>query len=373
MSEILKWAMGLGSLLVGYWVRKRNVGLAIMATSAGVIASQSAGNFDVEAQHVFGLVEVFKFSTSGGLDALASTVMVYLGAIGFLAGGYIVLRDWHADRKERDSRRVAVIEFRGLVDTSDNPLASAVPARIVGRRDTLLRDQRTWLNAKPPSIQAALDDLVQLPRDLRVWRADNSRANVQVVAGGMMPVSLQFYAGMLLDDEGQLLAMDWDRTREDWRELTEPDLGIRFDVQGLDYIKAQTDVVLAVSASYHAEFQDIEKAFPGLSIVHLERPDPTVNTIWSDAEVRALKQQFTDTLCRLGKTGVSMVHLVLAAPFSVSFGFGRAYDPRNMPPLRCYQWNRTQTPPYPWAIEMPRASGELAKLVTHQQPAPCNA
>lgn len=130
MSEILKWAMGLGSLLVGYWVRKRNVGLAIMATSAGIIASQSAGNFDVEAQHVFGLVDVFKFSTSGGLDALASTVMVYLGAIGFLAGGYVVLRDWHADRKDRDSRRVAVIEFRGLVDTSDKPLASAVPARM---------------------------------------------------------------------------------------------------------------------------------------------------------------------------------------------------------------------------------------------------
>ncbi|UBM23141.1 SAVED domain-containing protein [Pseudomonas sp. p1(2021b)] len=60
-----------------------------------------------------------------------------------------------------------------------------------------------------------------------------------------------------------------------------------------------------------------------------------------------------------------MVHLILAAPASV---FGRRYDPHNMPPLRCYQWQRTEQNPYPWAVEMPTAPEQPGKYVQHSLP-----
>jgi len=58
------------------------------------------------------------------------------------------------------------------------------------------------------------------------------------------------------------------------------------------------------------------------------------------------------------------VHLVLAAPASLAIRFGKAYDQRNMPKIRCYQREQNQTPPYPWSIQMPAAQQPVAFIPT---------
>jgi hypothetical protein len=179
-----------------------------------------------------------------------------------------------------------------------------------------------------------------------------------------MQVSLLFFAGSLLDDEGNVLVMDWERTKGNWKQLSDQADGETFEITGLDDLGTSREVVLAVSASYVAAYNDIAATFPGIPVVRMARPNPQPNTLWSEDAQAALTQQFLQTLGTLANQGVEMVHLVLAAPASLAIRFGKAYDHRNMPKLRCYQREQNQTPPYPWSIQMPAAQQPVAFVPT---------
>ena len=193
------------------------------------------------------------------------------------------------------------------------------------------------------------------------------KANVTVVAGGVMQVPLQFYAGTLIDDEGAVQLYDWERTEKRWKALSETDDEGRFTVAGVDTIGGAPEVVLAVSASYRVALDDIAATFPDYPLVHLSLPNPTPNTLWSEANQAALTQQFLQTLAALANCGAETVHLILAAPASLSIRLGMAYDGRNMPQLRCYQREADQSPPYPWSIRMPQGQRPVEYILT---PAP---
>ena len=259
--------------------------------------------------------------------------------------------------------RVLVVELRGLVDTSDRPLISAVPSRILGRREDCMVDVRPLLTGAVPNVSAAIDEIAHLRRQVQRARGGASREHVTVVAGGVLQVPLLFYAGVLLDDEGQVVLMDWERTRGHWQELDQSDDGIRFGVEGLPDMPVQ-EAVLAVSASYRADLQGIEGTFPGLPVVHLQHPDPKPNRLWSEDGQASLASQFIDAMAQLANQGVKTVHLVLAAPASLCIRFGRSYDPRNMPEVRCYQHERNHAPAYPWSVRMPTSFLPVAYLQT---------
>ncbi len=179
-----------------------------------------------------------------------------------------------------------------------------------------------------------------------------------------MQVPLLFYAGTLLDDEGNVLLLEWERTKGDWKQLLDADDTDRFNTDGLENIGDAKEIVLAVSASYVAASADIAATFPGMPVVHMARPNPQPNSLWSEDTQAALTQQFLQMLGALANRGVEMVHLVLVAPASLAIRLGKAYDHRNMPKVRCYQREQGHTPPYPWSIEMPAATQPVAHLVT---------
>lgn len=53
----------------------------------------------------------------------------------------------------------------------------------------------------------------------------------------------------------------------------------------------------------------------------------------------------------------------LLSPDSLSLRLGMSYDRRLMPELLVYQYERTCTPPYPWAFAMPTHGKPDAILV----------
>jgi hypothetical protein len=360
--------MGIVTQIVNFATRKRNVGLGIAAIGVGIIAIVGAGSFNLEIRQFFGVIEAFKFSNEGGLSDHLTTILAYVGLAVTVTGICMAISDWRHERKERERKRVAVVELRGLVDTSDHPLLQAVPERLVGQRHSLLCDGREKLSSNPPQIAQVLNEIYLIPRDLRRIRDDNARADVQVVAGGIMQVPLLFFAGVVLEDEGNILVMEWDRINSRWGELADADSGDRFAISGMETVQAGGEVVVAVSASYGASLPDIEKAFPGLPLVHLRHPKALPNQLWYAGENAGLQQQFLQTLGQLEGLKVSMVHLILAAPASICINFGRRYDPHNMPRLRCYQWQRAEENPYPWAVEMPAAPEQPGKYIQHSLP-----
>ncbi len=361
--SVRHWAMGLVNQIIGWITRPRNIGIALLSISSAVLLS-IAGGFSIKAQNIGGILQGIEFSTGGGLVGNLLTLVVYISAGTWFIGLALTLWTQFRDWKEADTRRILVLEMRGLVDTSDKPLLKAIPRTLLGRRDDCLVDVRRYLAGPNPNVQEALKEVSHVQRQIRQARGDAARADVQVVAGGVMQVPLLFYAGTLLDDEGAVLLFDWERTRGDWRQLNDADDGERFAVTGLDRLGNGKEVVLAVSASYLASLDDIATTFPGMPLVRMERANPQPNSLWSEEAQAALTQQFLQVLGKLANQGVKVVHLVLAAPATLALRFGKAYDHRNMPELRCYQREQGETPPYPWSIKMPAANEPVAYLRT---------
>jgi hypothetical protein len=63
--------------------------------------------------------------------------------------------------------------------------------------------------------------------------------------------------------------------------------------------------------------------------------------------------------------GTRRINVILAAPNSLVFRFGRTYD-RNHPPLVVWQYEREQAISYPWGILMP-PGGRGRASVAHSQ------
>ncbi|RON51771.1 SAVED domain-containing protein [Pseudomonas frederiksbergensis] len=368
MAPVIKWLVNLANRWVVWIFRKRNVGVAIVVACCPVLVAIVSGNISVEASGILGAVDAFKFSTSGGAEDVVQTVIAWAMLAGVAIGIGLTVHAYCKESQEADTKRVIVVELRGLIDTSDHPLIETIPKSLSGRKVDALVDVRQLLTGPTPNVTSALLEISHMQRNLRQVRGDTARAHVQVVAGGIMPVPLLFYAGALLDDEGHVLLMDWERASKRWMPLAEPDDGTRFVVSGAQNARENKAVVLAISASYRVDMPGIEMTFPGVPVVHMERQELSVNSIWSEDTQIQLTNQFLQMLGVLVNDGVDLVHLVLAAPASLTIRFGMAYDGRNMPTLRCYQWNRGQIPPYEWSVQMPARQHDAAAYLPTPTP-----
>lgn len=359
----INWLKSIIEQFIAYLLRPRHFGIALLSISSVMLMSIGSG-VDIKAKGFAGIFEVFEFSTGQGLTGNLLSLVTCLMCVTWVIGLGMVVMTYGRQWCEGDVRRVIVIELRGLVDTSDRPLLSSLPRSLLGRRVDCLVNVRPFLSVKPPQVTEALQELAHVRRQLRQLRADTTRENVTVVAGGVMQVPLQFYAGTLMDDEGAIQLYDWERTNKQWKALTESDDGSRFKISGLELPIDAREVVVAVSASYDVAMEDISATFPNLPLVSLALEKPLPNTLWSETAQAELTQQFLHTLATLANAGVKTVHLILAAPATLSIRFGMAYDGRNMPDLRCYQREIDQRPPYPWSIQMPKGDTPVEYLLT---------
>lgn len=350
--KFMNWLMGLGSQLVGWWLRPRNIGLQMAKWSSVLLASAVSGGYVVQFRS--GVDYSLLFSTAEGTPAVIYNVVVVVALLGLVAGFAFAGHSYVHEARVTQVSRVLVVELRGLVDTSDRPLIKAVPPAMRGRIEDCLVDVRVHLSGVP-DVPAALEELHTLGKQVRRARGDTAREHVSVLAGGVLQVPLLFYAGLLLDDEGKVELMDWDRIEGRWKQLNQPDDASRFDITGLQDAVG-SEVVLAVSASYVADLDGIARTFAGLPLVHLARPRAKPNTLWSQEVQAALAAQFLDTLADLHNRGVQTIHLVLAASSSLALRLGSVYDAKNHPQLRCYEWKRDQPLAYPWSVQMPTAA-----------------
>lgn len=302
-----------------------------------------------------------RFDSEGGTPMLISYGLFAL-AIGLCIFGFIWFR---ADERRLARKKVIVVEARGLRDMSGTPLHEAVPEKLEGRRDPVLVDLRQRVkDGVIVDPRAAIDRLVSLPTDLERRESGLDRRDITYVYGGLVPVPLTFLTGVLMDDEGSVVVMDWDRHAENWRTLDGDDDGQRFSVTGIDTVPAgATDVALTVSVSYGVDLAGVRQKVGGIPVVEMALASGSPDCHWSEGKQKALGQQFLDTAIVLGNQGVKRVHLFLAAQNSVVFRFGRLYDKRNLPEIIAYQYQREETPPYPWGIRMPVCGVERPELI----------
>jgi hypothetical protein len=345
-----KYLDQLWTAFLSYTFFRANPGVKLITLGVGLIAILLAGFSITIGMPTKEGNFAFSFDSAGDVDAVVFTIIFALGALLIAAG--LAWLCWEYLKENR--KRVIAVEIRGLRDTSGQPLSSAVPKRIKGQRELLLMDIRQGADGDIRSPDDALVVLQSLPHSLRHYERGRDRADISYVAAGLASVPFSFLAGVLFDDESAIEIMDWDRQRENWRELDEADDGQdRLLVSGLDTLGNVQEVVVAVSLSYPVNKPAIAQTFPGMPVVELALSTPSATAHWSADKQSAWAAQFFNLVRHFCGTNVSMIHLVLAAPASVVLRFGRAYDKRNLPKLIVYQYESSQNPQYPWGVLMP--------------------
>lgn len=310
-------------------------------------------------------------SSGEGTPAILTYSIAGLGAFLILAGLVFDICCSLGDRRRLARKRVVVIEGRGLRDGPGSPLADALPASVQGTRELLLLDLRQRVEdgviVRPETILPRIEGLAAQVEQ-RLGASD--RSDVTVAYGGMTAVPFTFLTGIMLDDEARIVVLDWSRKVENWLPLDQADDGKAFTVQGIDDAVG-VEIVLAVSFSYPILDANLTDTFPAMPVVRLTLDEGSPEAHWSETKQARLAEQFLNTVIQLGGRGVRRIHLVLAAPNSVVFRLGRAYDKRNLPSLTVYQFENGSTPPYPWGVEMPVAGlGRAAITRLNSEPLP---
>ena len=246
--------------------------------------------------------------------------------------------------------------------TMDPPLVDSIPDDVPGQRIQILLDLRKRMDGKVIAPEKALDDIVSAHRSLLQHQSGVNRSDLTTVYGGLTSVPYTFLTGVLLDDEGKIEVYDWDRSLEAWRTLNDEDDQSSFDVAGLDVQVPADEVVLALAYSYPVDAADLSSTF-SQRVVRLTLQGMSSDGHWAERKQSRLAQQFLEVIKQLSAQGIKRIHLVMAAPNSVVFTFGRRYDKRNLPEIVVYQYERGQSPAYPWGVLMPVSGNERPSVV----------
>lgn len=283
-------------------------------------------------------------------------------ALIFIAA-YLSIRKFIHEEKLNEIKRVHAMELRGLDIvgyTPLNPAVSNTKKRIVEGKNIDIRTE--FSNGL---LTKCLNEINQLPRDIKLWANSSSHEHTTNVLGGIMPVPFSFLAGMLLDDEHHIELWDWHRYKKQWLRLSNHDDGKRFQVTGLEDLAENThEVILATSTSYHVDLPNIKKFQPNLPIIEatLERCD--FDCHWSEDKQQALAQEFSEIIRQLKSKHVRKIHLFLAGANSLVLRLGMAYDKRNFPECIIYQYEYSSSPAYPWGIQLPTHGISQAQIVS---------
>ena len=256
------------------------------------------------------------------------------------------------ESRTNSRRRVIVVEGRGLRDDDGRSLVKAIPKSIPGQRIPLLLDLRNRTDGRVIEPERAISEIAANQRAISQHRRSVDRNDLTTVYGGLTSVPYTFLTGVYFDDEGRVETYDWDRTREAWRTLDDEDDQATFIPSGLDDVSGDVEVVVAVAFSYAVQESDLDSTF-SCKRVRMVLKELSSDSHWSADKQNRLAQQFLEVVKKLSANGVRRVHLVMAAPNSVVFTFGRRYDKRNLPEIVVYQYERGQSPAYPWGVLMP--------------------
>jgi hypothetical protein len=349
--------------LIDWWFRVTTIERFLIGTGAGLLIAIFGG--------VPLVLELLRFALGAlpegvvRIEAGLETIDVLIFGAAFLlifVGLVLATTRFVGDARARSKLRNIVIEARGLRDDNGNSLADTVAKHQKGMVVPVLLDLRNRLDGQVIAPERAINDITAMHRSVLQNKMGGDRANLTTVYGGLTSVPYTFLTGVLLDDEGNIVTYDWDRAQETWRKVEGPDDGAQFKVDGIEAIEDAPEVVLATAVSYPIQNDDLATTF-NLPTVKLTLDGMSSDGHWSQQKQNRLAQDFLETVKNLAGKGVKRLHLVLAAPNSVVFTFGRRYDKRNLPEIVVYQYERGKPVAYPWGVSMPVAGLDDAKVV----------
>jgi len=342
--------------------------LALVLLKYGVVLMLAALGIDILAQADFKGVSntwSFRIASGEGLPKWAMLGAFGLGCILAILGIIVAIQRAWADIKKEARQKLIIVELRGLHSSPDSPAKGAELGEYIGQKEWVQVDFRPQGKEALVDPDLALTKISGIKTTVEILAAGRDKADIQLAIGGLAAVPALFLAGMLVDDETNVTLYDWDRNAKLWRLVDGSDDRKRFELlDGAEVDAGTKEVVLAVSVSYPIDTQALRQTFgASMPIARLTSEEVLADRYWSEEKQQAYVVSLRDAIQKLMSVGVQRIHMVLAAPASLSIRMGMAYDRRLMPDLIVYQYEKTATPPYPWGIQMPTHGHTPAKVV----------
>jgi len=319
-------------------------GLLLLAVLLG---ADFVGQFDLR----FGDFKLnIQGATGNGLPRYIVYTAFAIAILLVVAGGLMMWRD---ERRERQ-KLLVVIEVRGLHNSPDAPARDVIRPAFRGQRHSVLVDFRPSLAGELVNPELMLARIKGMTLNVESAVQGRDMSDVSVAIGGVAAVPGMFYIGMRMDDESRFELFDWNRDLKCWKTIDGLDDGNRPLPLDIPPTSSEvSEVVLAVSASYLVDDGAVTASFPGLPVVRLAAEKIQANSYWSEEVQQAFAAAFRNALQELLSRNIRRIHLVLAAPASLTVRLGATYDERLHPELIAYQYERSSTPPYLWGIVLP--------------------
>ena len=337
--------------LLDWYTRPRSAGIALLKYGALVIVATLGADWVVQvAQQTDQERWAFSFTTGQGVPLWATLFFAGMGLVMIFTGTFILVTEMHRERR----RRLIVIELRGLHLIPDTPAIDKVLPTFRADRRHLLLDFRPHGSESLVDPEHLLERILSMKSTLQTLVEGTDKRDIQVAVGGLASVPAPFLAGALLDDESHVHLYDWDGNTKNWRAIDGPDDNERFlPLEGLASVDGTKEVILVVEASYSVNQADISASFDAsVPVLRLRIANPLADRFWSEEKQLALTVAFRDAVQLISAKGVRTVHLIAAAPASLSLRMGMSYEKRLFPTLVLYQFERRAERPYPWGIQM---------------------
>lgn len=349
-----------------YLSRPRNIGLRLIALGVMLAGASFGMDYLGKIEYRDGQRHVlFNFSTGEGLPKWMVNTVFFLGLLLIVVGLLLTLYSFISSEKILSRKLAVVVELKGLHASPDTPAKDADLGPLSKNRQWLKLDFRPKSEADMVDPELALQKISGLKGTIQTIADGRDPSDVAIAVGGLAAVPALFLTGMLLDDESEITLYDWHRDSKRWRLIDDLDDGKR--MMPVDYSTlpdAATEIVLAVSLSYSVSLSSVRAAFQDLIVLELRAEEIIADKYWSSEKQQAIVATFRAVTQELLHRGVSRIHMVLAAPASLSIRLGMSYDRRLMPELLVYQYEKSCEPPYPWAFAMPTHGHHTARIVT---------
>ncbi len=341
--------------IVDWITRPRNAGLKLIGYGVALLVATLGVDYLGQVDYRDGERHVsFKIATGDSLPKWMTVAAYGLGALLLVIGLVLVVYSFVTNERQASRKLALVVELRGLHASPDTPAKDADLGRLPGHRLGLLLDFRPKSESELVDPSFALQRVLSMKGALQTHADGRDPGDVAVAVGGLAAVPALFLAGMLLDDESAVTLYDWHRDSKRWRLIDGIDDGKRLTPVDYSSLSADaTEAVLAVSLSYAVNLSAVQPSFPTLGVVEMRAEEVIADKYWSSEKQLAVVAAFRAVVQELLHRGVVRIHLVLAAPASLTLRLGMSYDRRLMPEMLVYQYEKTCTPPYPWAFAMP--------------------
>lgn len=333
-------------------------GLAILVLLLG---NNVVGILKINIPHI----EFAASVNASGIPAYWELILYCLSLFLILLGmAWIFYIDWKQrkhEAEENDRKVVLVVQIDAYSNVIQSPLALAVPAEIKGRRTPIMIEKRDALLGGN-SLKETAEDVLNIERTLNQYASSHNLADINVCAGGFAPVPFLFLLGNVLEDERPTHWAEWDRNESRWAWSKNGIYVQPWSTPSLDSTPAD-EVVLKSGITYSIADKDVACAFPKLSVVKWEPTDKLFQVILDEQSCRDICDQFKTLMCQLKGQGVKRIHFLLACSTALTMRLGSVLDPRNMPEIIVYQYEKNSDLIYTWGLGVKVHEGRKSTIV----------